>query len=129
MNLQYSENKQDELTDKYLDSAIMELPKELIEFAYYVSDYIDNPYYYGNGKALLREFILSKEKDQLRELMVKYPGSIICPTCSGNGLLPISDTINIEESKICTTCKGKKIVIPQEKIITEYIPIDPEFKF
>ena len=118
MNLQYSENNQDEFTDKYLDSAIMELPKELIEFADYVSDYMDNPYY---GKALLRRFILSKEKDLLKELMAKYPGSIICPTCNGNGLIP---TINIEESTICPTCKGKKIVIPQEKIITEYIPIE-----
>jgi len=54
--------------------------------------------------------------------MIKYPGTVLCPSCGGDGreLIACGDGYAL---CCCATCNGKRIVYPVKREITEYTPI------
>lgn len=63
-----------------------------------------------------------ERREGVKELKIKYPGSIECPKCNGDGEL-FRVLANSGGLFVCPTCKGKRVVYPRKQEVTDYIPI------
>ena len=52
---------------------------------------------------------------KIEDLLKKYPGSIICPRCKGEGI-----TLAKIGYFVCSTCGGKRIVFEEKHTTTVY---------
>lgn len=78
--------------------------------------------YCGQFFTSKRKCELHEEREGVKELKIKYPGSVECPKCNARGtvLKAYGDGFTFIR---CPKCNGKKVVYPIKREVTEYNPI------
>jgi len=78
--------------------------------------------YCGQFFASRQECEMHEEREGVKELKIKYPGSVECPECQGDGnvLRACGDGFRLF---ICPKCNGKRVMYSIKREVTDYTPI------